>query len=469
VKKVFLLLLIIGIVLRFVVQYIFPSFNGDEIALGYNIKKSGFIELLYPLKYNQSAPPLFLWFQKLIITISPLFFWISIKILSFVSSVTGIILFYLFIKKYNFNIVFLLMFVIFLFNPFNIYHSLTAKQYTLELTGILFLILYFKSSFFKKYNWIIFLFWCMISNVGLFACTGYLIYEFFEQTKSINLKTIWIFIKKNLLTFLAPLPYVLYFIWYMKQDGAEELKLFMLNYWHNSFIPLNSHFFGHTIYTLQGLWVCFYSAIDVWGMFLMLLMVPTIYFIRKRVVLFNQEITLLLYIVFTHLILYALHMYPFSDRLYLYLSPLMLLLLGSSINSIFETEKIKKLLFPFVIVISGITFCIYCLYFPFKESDVVSLNNKLKNLNSKEIYVTKRAKISINSFNDFTDKYFAFNKKIVLLDSSLTKSNYIISRVIKRIKIDATYPSEKIIQKLLLEKKIILIDKANGYNIYYIK
>ena len=98
-KKTYLLLLICGIVLRFTTQFIYPIFNVDEISLGNNIKHSSFIELLYPLKYGQSSPPLFLWLQKTIISISPFSFWINIKILSFVSSILGISLFYVFIKK----------------------------------------------------------------------------------------------------------------------------------------------------------------------------------------------------------------------------------------------------------------------------------------------------------------------------------------------------------------------------------
>ncbi len=85
-RKIFLILLLSGIILRFFTQFIFPIFNGDEISLGNNIKHSSFIELLYPLKYGQSSPPLFLLIQKLIVTISPLHFWINVKILSFISS-----------------------------------------------------------------------------------------------------------------------------------------------------------------------------------------------------------------------------------------------------------------------------------------------------------------------------------------------------------------------------------------------
>jgi hypothetical protein len=467
-KKVFLLLLIIGIVLRFVVQFIFPSFNVDEISLGNNIKHSGFIELLHPLKSFQSAPPLYLWLQKLIITFSPLSFWINIKILSFFSSVAGIVLFYLFIKKNNFNTVFLIMFVILLFNPFNLYNSLTVKQYTLDLAGILFLTLYFKAKFFEKYNWIFFIIWCMISNVGLFACSGYLIFEFFKQTKSINLKSILTFINKKRLTFIAPVPYVIYFIWYMKQDGSQEMREFMVHYWYNSFIPLNSGIFKFIIYNLHGLWVYFFSAVEVWGMFLMLLMVPAFYFFQKRAILFRQEIALLLCVVFIHLILNFLHMYPFSDRLYLYILPLMLLWFGSSISSIFQTEKIKKILFSFVIFISLITFCLYCLYLPHKENDVVALNYRLNILNSREIYATEKAKKCISTFNDFTDNKFISNKKITLLDSTLTKSSYIVTRVHNKIKFNTTSPEENIIKKLLIGKKIILVDKVSGYNIYYI-
>ena len=66
-KKYFPLLLIaIGIGLRFYFQFMTPCFNDDEIMLGNNIKYRSLFQLLYPLDEFQSAPPLYLFLQKII-------------------------------------------------------------------------------------------------------------------------------------------------------------------------------------------------------------------------------------------------------------------------------------------------------------------------------------------------------------------------------------------------------------------
>lgn len=468
-KKTYLFLLIAGIVLRFVVQFLFPAFNVDEISLGNNLKHSGFIELLYPLNFGQSAPPLYLWLLKFIIETFPFSFWINIKILSFVSSVFGVLFFYIFIKRNNFKSIFLLLFIVLLFNPFVINNSLTVKQYTIDLTGIIFLLVYFQTEKFKKYNWIFFLIWCLMSNIGLFACCGYLIYQLFNQCSLNSFSLIVDYFKKNILTILAPLPYVVYFFWFMNQNGATELKAYMTQYWSNSFIPLNSSIFKYLLFTFHEFWICMFNSFEFWGIFMTLLMVPFFIFFNKKQAIFREEIALLFYILLVHLILNIVHMYPFADRLALYITPLFVLVLGSSLATLSDFGIIKKYFQKVYILISIITLFLYCLYTPTNENNVYMLYKKINILDGNEVYVTTKSKKTIESFNKFTDNQFETNKKIVLLDSKLDKSPYVISRVAKKIKMNVTASEESEIQDLINLKKIKKIDCVNGYNIYKIE
>jgi len=467
-KKIYLLLLFAGIVLRFLFHFIFPTFNGDEIALGNNIKYSNYIELLYPLKFGQSSPPLYLLLQKFIISFSPFSFWISIKILSFISSVTGVIFFYLLMRKYQFKIAFLILFIIILFNPFIVSNSLTVKQYTIDLTGIILLIFFYKSNWFLRYGWIFFMIWGLFSNIGLFACAGYLLFVYLTQKSYLNFESLVIFLKSNLLTFLAPFPYIVYFIWYMNQDGAAEMKSYMVNYWNDSFIPLDLSIFKYLIYTVHGLWIFLLNSFEIWGIFLMLLMIPFFLNLKNKNLLFKQEILLLFSILFVHLVLNICQLYPFSDRLYLYLSPLFLLILGSSISKLIEYEVFKKKSNIFLVIISITTLSLYMAYTPSNDNDVVKLYSKLINLEEKNIYLTEKSMECINSFNDFTDD--EFKKKIIFepLDLSLQKSKYIVSRVGKKIKYNVSSPEEEIIQNLINKEKIVKLNSVNGYNIYLI-
>lgn len=468
-KKVYLALLLAGVVLRVFFHFIFPTFNVDEIALGNNIKHTDYIELLYPLTSMQSAPPLYLLLQKFIISVLPFHFWINIKLLSIISSILGIVFFYLLIKKYQFKSIFLLLFIIILFNPFIVYNSLTVKQYTIDLTGVILMVYLFKSNWFLRYGWVFFVVWCLISNIGLFACAGYLIYTFFNHKSFTNYNSIKLYIKNNILIFLSPLPYLVYFFWYMNQDGATQQKSYMVNYWKDSFIPLNEGFFKYSIYTIHGLWVYLLNAFEIWGILLMLLLVPFFVNIKKKDLRFKQEILLLFSTLIVHLILNILHLYPFSDRLYLYLALLFVLVLGSSISVLFEMNRIKKYFSVFIISISTITLFLYSFYMPHSDNDVANLYNKLNDLETKTVYVTEKSMVCIKSFDEFTDNQFKQGYTFEIIDSKLKKSKFIISRVSKKIKLNVTSPEEYIIQNLINQKIIIKINSVNGYNIFQIR
>lgn len=344
-----------------------------------------------------------------------------------------------------------------------------AKATHVGTPGIILMIYLFKSNWFLRYGWVYFIIWCLISNVALFACSGYLIYTFFNQKSYVNYKSIIVYIKKNILTLLAPFPYLIYFFWYLNQDGATEQKSYMVNYWTDSFIPLNGGVFKYIVYTIHGLWIYLLNAFEIWGILLMLLMVPFFVYIKKKELLFKQEIFLLFSILMVHLILNIFHLYPFSDRLYLYLALLFVLILGSSISVLFEIKKIKKYFSKFIVTISIITLFLYSLYTPYSDNDVAKLYSNLNELGTKKVYVTEKSMGCIQSFNGFTDNEFNQGYTFEIIDSKLEKSKYIISRVSKKIKLKVTSPEEESIQNLINQNLIIKINSVNGYNIFQIR
>ncbi|WP_278020607.1 hypothetical protein [Flavobacterium ginsengisoli] len=276
------------------------------------------------------------------------------------------------------------------------------------------------------------------------------------------------FIKNNILTILVPIPYVVYFLWFMKQKGAAELKSYMVQYWSDTFIPLNSSIFKYLIFTIHGLWTSIFNAFEIWGVFMMLLIVPFFIFYRKQS-LFKEEILLLFCVILVHLILNVFQMYPFSDRLYLYIAPFFILILGSSLNTLSGFAIIKKHFQKIYIVISISTLFLYVLYMPSNDNNVYLLYKKLNNLEANQVYVTGKSLETINSFDKFTDNKFTTSKKILLLDTELDKSSYIVSRVSKKLKFNSTSPPESEIQNLIKSNRIKRIDWVNGYDIYEIK
>ena len=467
-KKTFVVILIIGTLLRFYSQFIIPTFNVDEISLGNNIKYSTFKELLFPLNYGQTAPPLYLLLQKFIVNVLPFHFWISIKILSFISSIAGLYLFYCFIKKQKHDIVFVLLLSVFAFNPFVINNSLTLKQYTIDLTLIVLLLNYYTVSSFKKHIALFFLFWCLFSNVGLFSCAGYLLYLFLFETKSFSFKSIFSFISRNILILIAPLPYVFYFFWFMQQDGALELKKFMDLYWQDFFIPINENIGKYLMVTFHAMWIYMLNAFEIWGAFLFLIICSFLFFVQKKTIVFRSEIMLLLCILVVHLLLNVLKIYPFSDRLYLYILPLLLLILGSNIIEILKYFCLEKLKVLSISILTTVTIFLYVLYFPNNDNCVLELNRIINKNHISTIYCTQKAADCINNMNKFIDFEFESKVKILQLDTNLNNSNYLISRVGKKIKRGITSPPEPEIADLLAKNRLRIWKQLNGYNIYQI-
>ena len=48
----------------------------------------------------------------------------------------------------------------------------------------------------------------------------------------------------NFKIFLAPFPYIIYFLWYLRQDGANEMKAFMYTFWKDLYNELISGYTG---------------------------------------------------------------------------------------------------------------------------------------------------------------------------------------------------------------------------------
>ncbi|SDB22321.1 hypothetical protein SAMN03097699_0167 [Flavobacteriaceae bacterium MAR_2010_188] len=467
-SRLFLLLVVIlSIAHRFYFQFFLPVFNIDEISLGNNIKYSSFTELLYPLKDYQSAPPLYLLLQKLLINILPFKFWINIKILSFLASSISVILFYRLLNKFNFFLALFLL-LIFCFNPYIVYNSLTLKQYGIDLVGILILLLSINKTYFDKWSWLFFVIWCLMSNVGLFGCAGYLIFIFFKEYLQNTTSNVWTFIKSKLLLFIAPLPYLIYFLWYINQPGANELKRFMLDYWKDSFIPLDQSIFSYIPRHLHEIWISFFSAYEIWGIVLMLISIGFLYgYYKKMDLKYRDEIILMFSIIGVHLVLNVLQMYPLSDRLFLYMTPPFLMMLGSSIDQILYKKKhqTKKLV---LIPISCLTLFLYYTYSDYKNNDVRSLYNFFDSINtSKAILVTDRANDYISKTNEFTDNAFINNTKFNTDDfTAWGNYTYLVSKVHTKLKPRKTSRENMAVEKLLQQQKIKLIKRVAGYNIY---
>jgi hypothetical protein len=457
--------LLIGVLIRIYLQFVTPSFNVDEIALGSNIKSRDIIGLLYPLDNFQSAPPLYLFIQKSLISIPIFRLWIKIKLLSLIVSISILILVYkLSTNLFKTDFFSLLFLSFFCFSPFVIYNTLTLKQYGLDLFFLIFVYIEFREK--NKPKAVYFLLWCLLSNIGLFFTAGYLLVQFIDivkREKKQLFRSRQFFNARNASVMLGPLIYILYFIWFMNQNGASEVKVFMQEYWANSFIPLNASILKYTLYFCNGIIVYFISSYVFLGLLIVIIAFLGLIcsFSIKRIHTSNK---FLIAGVFFHVVLNVLHYYPLSDRLYLYLALPIYLILSKGLNAAYDktSRNWQKLgLYSATIAL----FVGYLSYLPYRENDVYSLFAELYQLKSKKVFYSSKTFNTVSDFNRFTDY-----KLVHFWGDSMTESaqgGLYVSRVHHKYgHEEKTATEEPQTLKLIKNGRLNLVHKVDGYNIY---
>jgi hypothetical protein len=467
-----------GILLRGYHQFIEWSFNGDEVNLGLDIIHNSFDTLFYPFQSRQSAPPLFLLLEKFISGFAKTYF--SFKILSFISSCASLFLFNRILKRSFHPLIQILLLALFCFNPFILINTLTLKQYSLDLTMGLIAVNYFV---YKKESLKTFLFFCvfcLLSNVGLFFSAAFLVFHFinfFEERryKLLNLKILkWI--SPYL---LAPLPYLLFFIWFMNQPGSINMKSYMVNYWSQAFMPLDISIFKWLAIQAKGIYIFFFSTYWFIGLAMLILFFLSLYQVvvnSKKI--FRDEllgiVSIYIISVCIHLVLSAFKIYPFSDRLFLYLAPGIFLIIGFGIEQLRRqntSNRRQKMIFLSGLAIPFFAIISYLTYLPGKKNDVIGLMGFV-NSTDKSIVMTTKAKHTVLQWLEFTD----YTKKD---PSKLVKSNIIEEN--EKADLLITIQSEKFghtkkytsteaeVQSLLENNEIVFYDRVDGFAIYSYK
>lgn len=472
------LLLLGGILIRFYNQFVEWSFNGDEVNLGLGIVYNDFKGLFAPLPNGQSAPPLFLLIQKLITPIAKPY--ISLKILNFLTSCGSLFLFHR-ILKYSFPFYLqIIILALFCFNPFIISNSLTLKQYSLDLILGLVAVNYFinNRSAYKILGF--FSVFCLLSNVGLFFCVSLSIFLFFSYAYKEKNFFNWKGLKRVSPFLLAPILYLLYFIWFLEQPGAENLKNYMVGYWSGAFMPMDSTIFKWLAIQGKVLMLFFFSTYWALGVPALLFFLFSIFVIFKNTHHFYQLKLLRIIFIYIiaaiiHLFLSAIKIYPFSDRLFLYLAPGIYLMLGFGILELHKNAKKRsygKLGYFGILVVLSCTILLYFTYIPGKTNDVVGLM-KLINSTEQTIAFTPKAKKTSLKWLTFT-QYDSVNPYKLVNTSQFNLNNYFQADLLVAIQsmkfghIKKFTTPEPIIEQLLFQNKIYLYDRVGGYAIYKI-
>jgi len=124
--------MLIAVVLHIIGFFRGTSFFLDELNLARNIAEFSYVDLLFPLRYEQYAPPFFLQMVKGSADV-----WgyteYGLRLIPLLASLASIILFYFLLRRFFKNWLLLYPLVLLIFNFYFYQQSMAVKQYTLDI------------------------------------------------------------------------------------------------------------------------------------------------------------------------------------------------------------------------------------------------------------------------------------------------------------------------------------------------
>lgn len=458
-----------GIAIRFYIQFLDPSINGDEVHLGFNIKARGLPQLLQPLDRYQSAPPLYLLTQKFFFgLVEP--FWVSAKLFSFLVSVSVLLaatrlgprLF----RQPLTQGVFLLFFA---FSPFVIYHTLTIKQYGVDLLFVMLAILGYERYRTSPVILPFFLVWTLFSNIGTFHIAGFLLYEAVRHLRTYgwNIPGLLrahrgLYVK----VMLTLLPYIAYFAWYMGQDGAQALKAHQVSFFKDNFMPLDAGILWYLFSFFHGLSVFFISSVHWIGYAgLVVLVAGVVTVVRMRPFRGRHLFLFGLSGIGVHVVLNILRVYPLTDRLYLYFAPVVLGLLLVPLDAAYGRSAVRWTMLGFL----AATLSSYAFYVHFRSNNVPDFLCWMAGQGQdRPIVFAPRAYEEITEFDAFTDGYFHPGLTLRRYHSAPVRGESLyVSRGFRKYGHEGKQsPEEVFTRNLLRTGRLRLREHVGGYNVY---
>lgn len=337
------LVILLGFFLRLKGYLHNPSFWHDECALAWNIKFKSYSELFGVLNFLQVAPPLFLVCTKFLTNI----FGLSEAVFRFIPTIVGcssVIAFYFLSKKVLSNKFSILM-AIFLFaiNPPLISYSFELKPYELDVFLIIIGLLFFIKLDIERLDirkallyGVLLALMPWVSFTSVFILVSGFINSFLIRIKTDVLKKIILFF-----------PLLVSGLIYFKISlFANYTGTSMVSGWQGYFITLNvKHFIWLFTNNLNYLFQpCTFTLF-----LFMLLIIGGIIFYRSQSLFFNLSFKS--FCVFV--LLSMAHVYPFAERLALFLLPIFILYMVKPLDLISKRNKIVSSL---IIVLFIITF-----------------------------------------------------------------------------------------------------------------
>ncbi len=349
------LLIAIGIFLRLFHYFDNRSLWEDEIYLSTGIDRLSFSQLFHQtLDFQQKAPIGYL----VVVKLCTMLFGPREMGLRFFPLICGIGSLFVFVpvaRKFLDNLGLVVAVGILALAPPLVYHSVEAKQYSVELFGTI-LLLYTYIRYNDKTGiraWVLWGLWGAVipwfSYSSVFIMAG--------MALTIGLKCLfekqWKLLPKLVMLFVLWFGSfaVNYVIFTQKDAHTGWLVDFFVH--HDAFIPLSSkapiwlatHFVGFFNYPLGLSWAVVYKYGAFFQMLYRVAWVPMLFSLLGVYYLLKHDRWLLLLIFgtfFIVLVASVVKLYPFHERLTVFLAPLTILLLASGCEIIFTDNHYKK-------------------------------------------------------------------------------------------------------------------------------
>lgn len=336
------LVILLGIFLRLKGYLYNPSFWHDECALAWNVKFKSYPELFGVLNFLQVTPVLFLIITKILTQI----FGYSeqvFRLIPFVCGISSVLVFYLLSKKvFSSKISVFAAVFLFAVNSTLINYSFEFKPYGLDVFFVIICLLFFVNLDIEKLNvkkaLLFGIFLSVIpwfSFASVFILAGGFINLFLNKIKSNWNQKIALF-----------MPLLLSSLIYLKTSLlANYTGTQMVSGWQGYFITLNvKHFLWLFTENLDYLfWPCTYVLFllifILWGIFLLY---------KEKNSFFNVAVASLAFFIIVSL----LKIYPFAERLALFLTPIFMLFMIKPLDLVPSQNKLKSSLIIFLFLIT---------------------------------------------------------------------------------------------------------------------
>lgn len=333
---VILFIALAGVILR-IRQYLTGrSLWVDEAMLALNIVNRNFFDLFKPLDYDQGAPIGFLLVEK----IFNLLFGRNELVLRFFPLTLGLLslwAFYLLLRRFTHGTSLAIALSLFALNPRLIYYSSEVKQYIGDVFVTIVLLLIASHVYEKpsgKKLWILAisgLIALWFSHPSLFVLAGIGVTLFLSYIQKRDFQSIRPIIGMGIL-WLANI-----FILYRLTLGQLKRNSFMINYWQDAFAPMPPWS------DLNWFWTSFQANADVhfavtmapWLLLILILVGWAELLAKKR-----QTALSIVWMMFFILLASSLKLYPSLERMVLFLIPVGILLIGSSLE--FFVQKLRQ-------------------------------------------------------------------------------------------------------------------------------